>query len=203
MNEIVKVLKSAKKMPFGVKSEEDAITAATSMLNDRITPIFQVSNVSGEGLDELKIFLNLLTVRREWDASVSAPAEFNIDDSFRIPGVGTVVAGTVISGTISTNSTLLFGPDSLGKFKPVTVKSIHSKFTAVKSVCAGMPASFAIKSNLKRDTITKAQVRKGMVMLAPPEGGGDPVASCCFDAEVMILHHPTTMTVNYQPVVHW
>lgn len=201
LTEINKVLKSpgARKMPFSVRSDEDAVAAAAGIVNERITPIFQVSNVTGLGHNHLTKFLKMLSVRNEWGSASTDPPEFSIDDAFRITGVGTVVAGTVIAGTIEANSTMLFGPDNLGKFKPVTLKSIHSKYTQMKSVCAGMSASFNIKSNVKRDVVTKQQVRKGMVLVHPSL---DPVGSTMFDAEVQILHHPTTMTVNYQPVVH-
>jgi hypothetical protein len=37
--------------------------------------------------------------------------EFIIDETFGVPGVGTVVAGTVKRGVITINTTLLLGPD--------------------------------------------------------------------------------------------
>ena len=46
-------------------------------------PIFQVSNVSGENLDLLRMFLNLLSTRITY--SQSEPAEFQIDDTFSVP----------------------------------------------------------------------------------------------------------------------
>ena len=49
----------------------------------RMCPIFQVSNVTGENLDLMKMFLNLLSTRLISD--VSAPAEFQIDDTFSVP----------------------------------------------------------------------------------------------------------------------
>jgi GTPase len=49
----------------------------------RLCPIFQVSNVSGENLDLLKMFLNLLTTRN--NARDDEPAEFQIDDMYSVP----------------------------------------------------------------------------------------------------------------------
>lgn len=49
----------------------------------RLCPIFQVSNVSGENLDLLKMFLNLLTTRMA--SSDNEPAEFQIDDTYSVP----------------------------------------------------------------------------------------------------------------------
>lgn len=49
----------------------------------RMCPIFQVSNVSGENLDLLKMFLNLLSTRLSFRED--EPAEFQIDDTFSVP----------------------------------------------------------------------------------------------------------------------
>lgn len=49
----------------------------------RLCPIFQVSNVNGENLDLLKMFLNLLTTRM--NCQDSEPAEFQIDDTYSVP----------------------------------------------------------------------------------------------------------------------
>ena len=51
--------------------------------NCRMCPIFQVSNVTGENLQLLKMFLNLLSTRVAFDAN--EPAEFQIDDTFSVP----------------------------------------------------------------------------------------------------------------------
>ena len=54
--------------------------------------------------------------------SDSEPAEFQIDDTYQVPGVGTVVSGTNFRGTIRVNDTLLLGPDALGHFMPIAIK---------------------------------------------------------------------------------
>lgn len=60
-------------------------------------------------------------------------------------GVGTVVSGTTLRGLIKLNDTLLLGPDPLGNFLPIAVKSIHRKRMPVKEVRGGQTASFALK----------------------------------------------------------
>lgn len=42
-----------------------------------------MSNVSGENLELLKIFLNLLTTKMEYHEN--EPAEFQIDDTYSVP----------------------------------------------------------------------------------------------------------------------
>lgn len=46
-------------------------------------PIFQISNVTGENLDLLKMFLNLLSPRTSYREE--EPAEFQIDDTYSVP----------------------------------------------------------------------------------------------------------------------
>ena len=62
---LVKILKSpgCRKVPVMVKSEDDVVLSATNFVSERLCPIFQVSNVTGENLPLLKMFLNLLSTR--------------------------------------------------------------------------------------------------------------------------------------------
>ena len=116
---LVKILKSpgCRKVPVMVKSQDDVILSATNFVSERLCPIFQVSNVTGENLPLLKMFLNLLSTRspntsKNFDVKLhifptnildAEPAEFQIDDTYQVPGVGTVVSGTTFRGTIRIN----------------------------------------------------------------------------------------------------
>ena len=51
--------------------------------SSRICPIFQVSNVTGENLNYLKTFLNLLSCRM--CCNEDQPAEFQIDETYSVP----------------------------------------------------------------------------------------------------------------------
>lgn len=55
----------------------------------RVCPIFQISNVTGENLDLLKMFLNLLSIRAHFKKDV--PSEFQIDDTYSVPVGGSFV----------------------------------------------------------------------------------------------------------------
>ncbi|XP_063921168.1 GTP-binding protein 1 [Zophobas morio] len=190
---LIRILKSpgCRKVPVMVKTTDDVILSATNFVSERLCPIFQVSNVSGENLELLKIFLNLLTTRMEYHEN--EPAEFQIDDTYSVPGVGTVVSGTTLKGVIRLNDTLMLGPDPLGHFQQIAVKSIHRKRMAVKEVRAGQTASFALKK------IKRSQIRKGMVMVSPTL---NPQACWEFEGEILVLHHPTTISSRYQAMVH-
>ncbi|XP_041363062.1 GTP-binding protein 1-like [Gigantopelta aegis] len=188
-----RILKSpgCRKIPVLVHNKDDVVVSATNFTSERMCPIFQVSNVTGLNLDLLKMFLNLLSTRVKCD--MSKPPEFQIDDTFSVPGVGTVVSGTLLQGYIKLNDTLLLGPDALGQFQPIVIKSIHRKRMPVKEVRGGQTASFALKK------IKRSSIRKGMVMVSPKL---EPKACWEFEGEILVLHHPTTISVRYQAMVH-
>jgi GTPase len=114
-----------------------------------VTPIFTISNVTGEGLPKLKEFLALLQSRIRVSGHfgpVTDPVEFLIDGVYQVSGVGIVVAGTMKSGKVVPNTTLLLGPDKTGKFNPVVVRSIHHKRTPVDEAISGQAVCFGIKT---------------------------------------------------------
>lgn len=82
---LYKILKSqgCRKVPVMVKTSDDVVLSATNFVSERLCPIFQVSNVTGENLDLLKMFLNLLNVRTTGNDAL--PTEFQIDDTYAVP----------------------------------------------------------------------------------------------------------------------
>ncbi|CAH8626091.1 unnamed protein product [Schistosoma rodhaini] len=177
MNLLFRILKSpgCRKIPALISSTDDVICCATNFTSEHL----------------LKLFLNLLPSRSE--PRLNELAHFQIDEIFSVQGVGTVISGTCLSGIIKLNDILLLGPDLSGQFNPISIKSIQRKRLSVNYVRGGQTASFALKK-LRRN-----QVRKGMVLLAPES---KPKACIEFIAEVLILHHPTTISVGYQAMVH-
>ncbi|KAF8535331.1 GTP-binding protein-like protein 1 [Trichophaea hybrida] len=195
ISQLTKILKSpgARKIPIFIKSKEEVINTATQFVSERICPIFQVSNVTGEGLDFVRTFLNILPFHGKFDPN--APFEFHVNDCFSVPFVGTVVSGVVKSGAIHAGDNILVGPDSLGNFTPTTIRSIERKRLPVPVCSAGQSASFALKRVRRKD------VRKGMVVLPKLEGVA-PKAYWQFTAEVLILSHATTIKPKYQAMLH-
>ncbi|XP_014680921.1 PREDICTED: GTP-binding protein 1-like isoform X2 [Priapulus caudatus] len=188
-----RILKSpgCRKIPVMVQNTDDVVVMATNFSSERVCPIFQLSNVTGENLPLLKMFLNLLSARMSFDEGELA--EFQIDDTYSVPGVGTVVSGTTLKGVIKLNDTLLLGPDALGHFQPIVIKSIHRKRMPVRCVRGGQTASFSLKR------IKRSHIRKGMVMVSQDI---KPQACWEFEADILILHHPTTISPRYQAMVH-
>ncbi|ATZ53032.1 hypothetical protein BCIN_08g06450 [Botrytis cinerea B05.10] len=195
IKQITGILKSpgARKIPIFIKNREECINTATQFVSKRICPIFQVSNVTGESLDLVRAFLNILPHHGHYDAE--APFEFHINDTFSVPFVGTVVSGIVKSGVVHAGDTVLVGPDSLGQFTTTTIRSIERKRIPVPATSAGQSASFALKRVRRKD------VRKGMVVL-PKSEHNSPKVYREFVAEVLILSHATTIKTKYQAMLH-
>ncbi|KAK4861042.1 hypothetical protein LT330_003958 [Penicillium expansum] len=194
LSQLTKILKSpgARKIPIFVKDMEETINTAAQFVSQRICPIFQVSNVTGENLDLVRTFLNILPHRGQYDAA--GAFEFLINDTFSVPHVGTVVAGVVKSGVIHAGDSVMVGPDSLGQFTTTVIKSIERKRIQVNACFAGQSGSFALKR------VRRKEVRKGMVVLKKMEEA--PKVYREFVAEVLILSHATTIKPKYQAMLH-
>jgi len=198
IKQVTKILKSpgCRKTPVFVKSAEVAVEVSQAFVTERLCPIFQISNVTGEGLDLLRSFLNLLP-SSEGDQSKFAsdqPLEYSVTEVWSVPYVGVVVNGILNSGSIKAGDAVLFGPDSNGGWIVSAVKSIHRKRTPVNSAEAGQCVSFALKK------VRRAAVRKGMVIVARADT--PPRAVRQFEGQVLILYHNTTLQTNYQAMLH-
>ncbi|KAF1827087.1 P-loop containing nucleoside triphosphate hydrolase protein [Dissoconium aciculare CBS 342.82] len=202
ITQLTKILKSpgARKIPIFIKNREECVNTATQFVSQRICPIFQVSNVTGECLDLVREFLNILPHHGKYD--IDAPFEFHVNDTFSVPFVGTVVSGVVKSGVVHAGDTVLVGPDSLGQFTTTTIRSIERKRISVPGCSAGQSASFALRRIRRKD------VRKGMVVLLaksevnPNIVVAQPKVFREFVAEVLILSHATTIRTKYQAMLH-
>lgn len=200
IRQLQKSLKSpaTRRTPMIIKTKEDVVIASQNFVAQRLCPIFQVSNVTGEGIELLKSFLHVLPQSSKYGGA-DAPAEFQITDTYVVQGVGTVVAGTMISGTVALGQTLYLGPDSTGSFTPCQVKGVQRKRINVPRVYAGQCASFALKK-IKRPMIRKGTVLVGKELVITPPAES---RSCReFEAEVVILFHSTTISKRYQAMLH-
>ncbi|VDN23980.1 unnamed protein product, partial [Gongylonema pulchrum] len=193
MSSLEKLMKSrgARKFTVPIRRMEDVVRAATTFSAGTVCPVFQVSNVVGTNLDLLRAFLNLIPLRQKFEQN--CPPHFQIDDVYWVDGVGTVVSGTCLAGVISLNDTMVIGPNLRGEFIPIPVKSIHRKRMAVRNIRSGQTASISIRK------LSKKEVRKGMVLLSPQFPA---ISSIGFTADILVLHHPTTIAKNYQAMVH-
>ena len=205
INTFTSLLKTGlQKSVFNVKSEKDAEFAAKNITSGNLVPIFQVSTVTGEGLDDLKSFLASIVPMNSINPELSLiknakdKTEVLLDNAFNTK-VGCIHAGVVVSGKIEVNQKLLIGPTQDGLFKPVQIREIQFLRVTVNEICCGNSCSMKLKSLDKNFELTTDSFKKGMVLL-DYEIKLEPTLE--FEVEALIVHHSSTIKVGYQSVVH-
>ena len=119
--------------------------------------------------------------------------ELYVDRSYKVTGVGAVASGTIKSGTVDVGDTLQLGPFHDGSYRDVDVRSIEMHYHRVDHAEAGRIVGIALKN------VRAADLERGMVLLS---ADADPEPVRAFEAEVMVLNHPTRIHTGYEPVVH-
>jgi len=155
-----------------------------------VVPILRTSPVTGAGIDDLDTLFEALPKR---DNDADAPFRMYIDRSYAVTGVGAVASGTVNAGTVEAGDELLLGPMPDGSFREVTVRSIEMHYHRVDKAKAGRIVGIALKG------VEEAEIERGMA-LVPRDSQPNPVRE--FEAEVVVLNHPTRIGDGYEPVVH-
>jgi GTPase len=110
-----------------------------------------------------------------------------------------VVTGTLNSGIVTKGDKLMIGP-FYGTFYEIQIKSIHNNFkTHIEYLEAGQSGCFNIKSIEKKFTLKRDKIRKGMVLLNKENSQH---TYRVFEAKIKILHHPSTISPNYESIIH-
>lgn len=119
-------------------------------------PIVPVSPITGDGMDDLKntIFDTAKTIQNRKDKGVF---RLPIDRVFTMKGFGTVVAGTVLSGKISTDDTV----DLLPQEKSLRVRGVQVHGKPVDESTIG----FRTAINLMN--VDKESIERGHVLTEP------------------------------------
>lgn len=190
--------KSINRVPYPVRDMESINTAVEGMKSNTMVPLFKVSNVNGNGLDILLKFLSLLPVNEKWLKLEKEKTLITIDETYSVPGIGTVIGGNIVSGSIKVGNKVMIGPFSDGEFRESGIKTLYYLGSAAEVCYAGQSISVTLKP-LKGEKLKRKDICRGMVISGiKPE----PIASYLFEANLSILHHPTTISHTYEPVIH-
>ena len=187
VREVERLLREVGKSPLPVNRY--GIDTAVQEIDETVVPIVRTSAVTGQGLDILDELF------RQLPKTVDAAGDFRmyIDRTYQVAGVGAVASGTITSGTVSTGDRLLLGPFSDGAYREVEVRSIEMHYHRVDTARAGRIVGIALKG------VREEEIERGMVLLPVDD---DASAVWEFEAEVMVLNHPTRIGNGYEPVVH-
>ena len=161
-------------------------------------PVFKVSNTTGENIENLRTFISSLRPNPNinFGETEGVKSTFIIDDRFRLKGIGIVVSGIVKEGNFNKEQICYIGPFG-GRFKKIAIKSLHDNFQQfTDKLDSGQGGCFNIKIIDKKETLSFSDIKKGHIITDKPTSYRK------FKADVQILHHPTTIKVNYQPTIH-
>jgi selenocysteine-specific elongation factor len=119
-------------------------------------PIVQVSSIKGINVDKFKVIVEE-KIENHDKSVISRPFRLLIDRSFSIKGFGTVVTGTVLSGTLNTGDDIQI----LSSGFETKVRGLQEHTTSVKSVQVGDRAAVNLQN------IPKEGVGRGDVLVKP------------------------------------
>jgi selenocysteine-specific elongation factor len=119
-------------------------------------PILRVSSVTGDGLEELKTVIEQV-VRDIEVKSERGPFRLPIDRVFTMKGFGTVITGTVFSGSVGVGDTLEVLPSS----RNVRVRGVQVHNQKVERAFAGQ------RTALNLPDVEKSQLERGEVLVTP------------------------------------
>ncbi len=119
-------------------------------------PLFEVSSLTGAGIDALRT--HLYATAAAW-AQRAAGGHFRmaVDRVFTLAGAGTIVTGTVHAGAVAVGDAVLVQPRALG----ARVRSIHAQDRPAQHGRAGERCALALAG------VEKADIERGAWVQAP------------------------------------
>ncbi|MBN2487908.1 MAG: translation elongation factor EF-1 subunit alpha, partial [Methanosarcinaceae archaeon] len=117
------------------------------------------------------------------------PLRIPVQDAYTISGIGTVPVGRVETGVMKKGENVVFMPSGVGG----EVKSIEMHHEEIMQAVPGDNIGWNVRG------VGKADVRRGDV--CGPKADPPTVADE-FTAQIVVLQHPSAITVGYTPVFH-
>jgi len=136
-----------------------------------------------------QILLEALNDLPEPEPPTDAPLRLPIQDVYTISGIGTVPVGRVETGVLNTGDNVSFQPSDVAG----EVKTIEMHHEEVPDAEPGDNVGFNVRG------IGKDDIRRGDVC-----GPADdpPTVAETFQAQVVVMQHPSVITAGYTPVFH-
>ncbi|MBN1133997.1 MAG: elongation factor 1-alpha, partial [Methanosarcinaceae archaeon] len=168
----------------GFKASEIAFIPTSAFAGDNIskssenTPWYTGPSIL-QALDELK----------QPEKPDKLPLRIPVQDAYTISGIGTVPVGRVETGVMKKGENVVFMPSGAGG----EVKSIEMHHEEILQAVPGDNIGWNVRG------VGKTDVRRGDV--CGPKTNPPTVADE-FTAQIVVLQHPSAITVGYTPVFH-
>lgn len=136
-----------------------------------------------EALDHLK----------EPEKPTNLPLRLPIQDVYTIKGIGTVPVGRIECGVMKVGDKIIAVPAREGRGVTGEVKSIEMHHEALQQAEPGDNVGFNVRGMEQKD------IARGDVI-----GHADkpPTVATEFTARIIVMNHPTVVTIGYTPVFH-
>lgn len=137
--------------------------------------------------------LEALNNLNEPEKPTELPLRLPIQDVYNITGIGVVPVGRVETGVMKVGDKVVVVPGREGKGVHGEVKSIEMHHEQLQKAEPGDNCGFSVRGIGKKD------IARGDVL-----GKEDnvPTVASEFTAQIVVLNHPSVMTVGYTPVFH-
>jgi len=130
---------------------------------------------------------------KEPEKPVNLPLRLPIQDVFNITGIGTVPVGRVETGVMKVGDKVIIVPAREGAGIKGEIKTIEMHHESIDEALPGDNVGFSVRGVNKKD------IARGDVL--SHENNPAPVVSE-FTAQIVMLNHPSVLTVGYTPVFH-
>ncbi len=172
----------------GIKAEEVPFVPVAALVGANIAK--KSENMSWY---KGKILLEIMDELKEPEKPTDLPLRLPLQDVYNITGIGVVPVGRVETGVMKVGDKVTAVPGREGKGVPGEVKSIEMHHEQLKQAEPGDNVGFNVRG------FGKSDIARGDVV-----GHADnaPTVATEFTAQMVVLNHPTVITVGYTPVFH-
>jgi len=183
------------------------VTKLLQMLGYKNFPVIPISAWEGDNVvkksDNMSWYngptlIEALDKIPEPEKPTDKPLRIPIQDVYSIKGVGTVPVGRVETGVLKVGDVIIFEPASTIFHKAIQgeVKSIEMHHESMPEALPGDNIGFNVrgvgKNDIKRGDVAGHSTNPPTV-IKPKD---------TFKAQIIVLNHPTAITIGYTPVLH-
>jgi len=172
----------------GYKPDEITFVAGASLKGDNVAE--KSSNMSWY---KGKTLLETLDELKEPEKPTNLPLRLAIQDVYNITGIGVVPVGRVETGVMKLNDKVIVVPGRAGKGVTGEVKTIEMHHEQLQQAEPGDNIGFNVRGIGKKD------IARGDVL---GHVDNPPTVATEFTAQMVVLNHPTVVSVGYTPVFH-
>lgn len=184
------------------KEVQENVNALVGKLGFKSVRFIPIASLMGDNVVEKSTnmswwtegtLLEMLNAFEPANRPTELPLRLPVQDVYAIKGIGLVPVGKIETGMLRPNTKVVAVPGKTGSGMVGEVKDVEMHHEKVNEAPPGFNVGFSVKG------FNKGDLAKGDVigsMDAPPTLAQE------FTGQIMVLNHPSVITVGYSPVFH-